>query len=92
MKRLRANWNHSSQEIESLTTFDTVTDDWLKEVAWQLARLRELEEEAIKLRDEQMKIEAERVNKAIETQKDFMEKLPSGMVVPLKATKGKKAT
>jgi hypothetical protein len=41
MKRIRANWNHTSEEIEGMGMAGTVEIDWLKEIAWQLAKLRE---------------------------------------------------
>lgn len=41
MQRHRGTWDHTSQEIESLPVTVPSTNDWLKEIAWQLAKLRE---------------------------------------------------
>ena len=41
MQRHKPDWNHSSQEIESLTVNEPSANEWLKEVAWQLAKFRE---------------------------------------------------
>jgi hypothetical protein len=51
--RHRANWNHTSEEIESMFITETVDLDWLREIAWQLAKQREI---GIKAIEESMKV------------------------------------